>query len=613
MIQKMQWLRITYNWILERTFILFWILLLINFISKILYLDAESMWLDEASTLNWALHSFKEIIIISINDPNGPVFQFILKSWISVFGISEFAIRLLPAIFGSIIIWPLYLLGRDLFNKEVGFIAILLFTVSNVFIFWSHEIRSYTLDVFLSSWSFYYFFKILRNGKKTDTLWYGLILTILLYTHLTSAMVLVVQFFASLFYFKSKLRNVLYTYAGMAAATFLFGIWFLNNNWIGGKETIWSKIPDFYSIIELLGVYFNSNNTLYFIGFIILAFVLAILLFREKLPKGKELIIFALWGLLPIAITFVGSIYYNPRFLPKYMIYAVPGLYLSVSVLIISISKKNIVKVLFTVVLIALMSAEIDLKPEKSEMWRDAISFHDKYKDANTFTVICAHYQSIPFSYYYNIEIFKDYENIADRLHEENIFLMCSLNAVEEAFYYETWANRMILILSHDIMFDPNEKLLNHMLKEYVLVDKKTNLRGIRIFVFDLAHTPQKDTPNIDIDSVPINATVYGNIYIRRLREIDVVSPEKVKFSCVVKSPEILEEAYLIISTRGENTDNLRYEISLNELVPGEPYKISKEFVLPDKYSVDSDIAIYIWQPNIKKKFVVEEVKIVVE
>ena len=605
-----EWLRLVFNLLFEKTYILFWILLLINIVMKILYLDAESMWLDEASTLNWALHSFSDIFRTSLEDPNGPVFQVLLKVWISIFGISEFAARLLPAIFGSLIIWPLYLLGKSLFNKEVGFFAIILCTVSNEILFWSHELRSYTLVVFLSIWSFYYFFKILKNGNKIDIIWYWLVTTILLFTHLTASMVLIVQFFASLMYIKTKFRNVLYSYAGMAATTIMFGIWILNNNWIGGNETVWCPVPDFNSIIELLRIYFNSDKALYFVGILVIMVVFIISIKKLKLLQGKELLTVVIWGLLPIVITYIGSIYYNPRFLPKYMLYVVPGLYLSVSVFIIYVFQKRIIKIILAVILVVLMANSININPEKSEKWRKAISFHNKYKDPNTISVICAGYQSFPFSYYYNIDIFRDYANIGYLLQKDRIFLSYSLDNIKAKISSEPNGDKMILILSHDVMFDPDGEILNYMQNNYYLINSVTNLRGIRIFIFDLKQEPHEPEPDIVIDSVPIEAREYVNIFIKKIDEIINTSFSSVQFSCIVNSQERLDDTRIVISTRGDNPKNLWHGFNLKELVPNEALKYEKRLYIPDKLSDDSDIAIYVWQPNKKRKFVVNDIKI---
>lgn len=611
--QAIERLKNGYQILIEKSFILFLILLAVNIATKIIYLDSESLWLDEASTLNWALHSFSHILRASLEDPNGPVFQILLKVWISVFGISEFAGRLLPALIGSLIIWPLYLLGKDLFDKRVAFTAIILCTLSNEILFWSHEIRSYTLVVFLSIWSFYFFFRIIHNGKKADVLWYWLISTLLVFTHLTATMVIVVQFFASFMFLKSKFKNVLFSYAGMALTTIGFGIWILNNNWIGGGETVWAPVPDFQSIFKLLAAYFNSFKVLYFSAFSLMVFLAATTLFKVQFSKGKLFATMLLWGLLPIVITYFGSIYYNPRFLTKYMLYVVPGLYLSVSVcLVYSIPTKRLALVL-PLVFILLMSYFMNLNPEKSEKWRQAISFHNKYKNEQTFTVICVPYQLLSFSYYYNIEIFKDYSNLETRLLDDRIFLMCSLERIKEAIETEKDASRLILVLSHDVMVDPDEEVLNYMKDTYYLMSSVTQLRGIRVFVFDLKDTPHETQPDYVIDSIPIPASTYGNIFIKKIDEIENSPFSTIKVSCTINSKEELDNTHIVVSTRGDNPNNLWSGFDLKELVPNQDYQYESTFYISDNLAEGSDIAIYIWQPGMKRELVVKDIKISID
>ena len=607
-----KWLQKVYQEMIEKSFLFVLILLAINIITKILFLDSESMWLDEASTINWSMHSFSHILKASLQDPNGPVFQILLKVWISFFGISEFAARLLPAIFGSLVIWPLYLLGRDLFDKQVAIVAVLLCTVSNELIFWSHEVRSYTLVVFLAVWSFYFFFRIINNGRKLDVIWYWLISSILVFTHLTATMVIVVQFLASFMFLKSKFKHVLFSYAGMALTTIGFGIWILNNNWIGGGETVWAPVPNFQSIIELLATYLNATKVMYFAAISLIVFILAISLFKIEFSKSKGLVTVLLWGLLPIVITYFGSIYYNPRFLTKYMLYVVPGLYLSLSVVAVYLFQKKSLSVVFSLIVILLMSYFVNLNPEKSEKWRQAVSYYNKYKDPNTIAFLCAPYQSLTFSYYYNIDIFKDYENIEQRLLEDGMYLLCALDDINEVIEKDTLATRMILLLSHDGMYDPNDGALKYFKETYFMVNSVTNLHGIRIFVFDLTEAPHETEPDYITDSIAIQEKTYNDIFVKQLKDFDKNPFTSFKLSCILETPEQLE-GHLVFSTRGKNERNVWDGFDLAQVVPNEPYQYEKTFFIPDNFADGSDIAIYIWQTGEKQEFVVKDVKVWVD
>jgi hypothetical protein len=598
------------QYLLDRSFILILIIIVINLVTKILFLDRESLWLDEASTLNWALHSFSEILRTSLEDPNGPVYQLLLKVWVGMFGISEFAGRLISAIIGSLIVWPLFLLAKEIFDKKVALVAIILATFSNELLFWSHEVRSYTLVVFLAVWSFYFFHRIIKNGKIQDVIWYWLISSVLVFTHLTATMVIVAQFFASFLFIRDKLKHVIFLYAGMALVTTVFGLWLFNNSWIGGGETVWAPVPNFQSIVKLLATYFNSERVLYLVGVVLVVFVVALVAFKTRLGNKKMFFTVLIWGLVPIVITYLGSIYYNPRFLTKYMLYVVPGLYLTVAVILTHTFTNKNLTFFWSVFFILLMAWFFNLNPDKSEKWRHALSFHNKYYNEHTFTIINAPYQALSFSYYYDIEIFKDYENREELLLKDRIIPTCSLDKVKGLIEADTSATQMILILSHEGMCDPNNEMLNYMKAKYYLKSSATQLHGIRAFVFDLNDVPHESEPDYYIDSVPIKKTTYGEFFVKKIADFSNPSFSTIKVSCVIQSNVNLEGSHVVFSTRGKNKRNVWDSYSLSAVEPGKEHYYEKTFFIPDDLVEGSDIAIYIWQPNSKRELIVKEIKV---
>jgi len=121
------------------------VLVIINLVIKLLYAGDMPYWLDETSSISIAQSTFSEIIEKSLGDPNTPLYFILLKGWMAVFGISEFSTRLLSVIFSASTIIPLYYLGRRFFNLETAILVTLIFAVSHIHVFFSHETRGYTL------------------------------------------------------------------------------------------------------------------------------------------------------------------------------------------------------------------------------------------------------------------------------------------------------------------------------------------------------------------------------------------------------------------------------------------------------------------------------------
>lgn len=133
----------------------------------------QSLWIDEATTMNVARNfSFTDIITkFAPGDFHPPLYYIFMKLWVSVFGTSEIAGRVPSVIFGVATIYVIYLIGKKIFNREVGFTAALLLSTSGLHIYYSQEARMYSLTALLVSlavFSFVRVAKLQRNPPKEE-------------------------------------------------------------------------------------------------------------------------------------------------------------------------------------------------------------------------------------------------------------------------------------------------------------------------------------------------------------------------------------------------------------------------------------------------------------
>jgi mannosyltransferase len=101
----------------------------------------------------------------------------------AVFGTSESAVRLLSALFGILSIPVIYVVGRQLFNKEVGTMAALILALSSFNLYYSQETRMYSLMVLLGLLSMYFFWRFLQHSSLVSCVGYVLSTTLLVWTH----------------------------------------------------------------------------------------------------------------------------------------------------------------------------------------------------------------------------------------------------------------------------------------------------------------------------------------------------------------------------------------------------------------------------------------------
>jgi mannosyltransferase len=108
-------------------------------------LGRQSLWHDEFFSVYWASDGNHFALTHLFDETNPPLYYLLLHWWIGLFGDSAAAIRLLSALFSALTVPVVYLLGRNMFGKQAGVLAVLLSTVSYWGLFYAQEARGYSL------------------------------------------------------------------------------------------------------------------------------------------------------------------------------------------------------------------------------------------------------------------------------------------------------------------------------------------------------------------------------------------------------------------------------------------------------------------------------------
>jgi hypothetical protein len=512
-----------------------------------------------------------------------------------IFGFSELSTRLFSAILGGLIVFPLMSLSKKIFNKDVAYYAATIFTLSNTYIYYSQETRSYTLVSLLTVLSFLYFFKTFEKPNFKNYLIYTLINTFLLYTHLTPILIYFVQFLGSLLYIKGNLRSVLKLYLSQFVAVALLAIWLLNNEWFGGRETNWAKVPDLSDIPRMLTYYLNHKFVLIIAS---LLFVWSIIRYKKTNILNAKFITILLWGVIPVLITYLISIYYNPRFVPRYMLYAVPGIYITVAALINKFSNKRYLQWIVIVSISGLMIFKINLKPPKAELWRDAISYYNEYNNKETITGICAVYQYISFAYYYDKDLFEDYKNRLKNLAKNDVYPFNTLPEIQKQLAKGDFS-QFILFLSHDQVVDPEAKVLNYFINNYKLKASKEDFQGIRVFVFDLKSKVKTTEVHKEKNKKIVKAK-YNTLSKIKLSTFVNSDINQIKFEIDSKKPAT--GASVVFEVNHNNKHLYWKSIPLTE-------KGIKHGVRFDSTFKDAELKVYVYQPKTEDNFVIDNFK----
>lgn len=120
-------------------------LCLLAFGLRILQLDRQPIWWDEAISIHLAGGSLAEIVDNRAGNLHPPLYFFLLKGWVALAGDSAFSVRFLSAWFSVLLVPALYAFGRRWLGRRAGMIAAAFSVLSPLYLAYAQEARVYAL------------------------------------------------------------------------------------------------------------------------------------------------------------------------------------------------------------------------------------------------------------------------------------------------------------------------------------------------------------------------------------------------------------------------------------------------------------------------------------
>ena len=124
---------------------------------------------------------------------NAPPLFYILAHFSLLISDSPVAFRLPSIIAGVAGVGLTYRLGKVVFSERAGLIAAFLLSVSPMHIYSSQEARMYSLFCLFSIMSLLFFFRIMRDDKKSDWSFWTIVNLLNLYTHFFAGLLIFAQ------------------------------------------------------------------------------------------------------------------------------------------------------------------------------------------------------------------------------------------------------------------------------------------------------------------------------------------------------------------------------------------------------------------------------------
>ena len=314
-------------------------ILLIAFLLRFYKLGFESFWLDELHTMNEAdpAQSFSKLFdALRCCDQHPPLFFFCERFIFSVFGRTEITGRFFPALSGVASVWAMYLLGKEVLNKNLGLMAAA-FTCVNYFnLYYSREARGYILAFFLAALSFVFLIRLIKSLRTKDMWWYSLFALLTMYTHYFGIFLVGSQFLVALILLFSEENKKVYlkrfALSGVIIAVgylpwvpFVLKMSEIKTFWIGEVS------QDF--VFSFANAYFGNSDLLKPVVVLLLLFyVFKVFGQRElKLSDGKKdpltlsFVVFSVSIVGTFTLPYIRSVLTVPMMIDRYTIVVVPA------------------------------------------------------------------------------------------------------------------------------------------------------------------------------------------------------------------------------------------------------------------------------------------------
>lgn len=320
----------------------------------------ESIRVDESQAIWVATKSIPVIIQNSLQNLWGPIYPIMLHFWLQIFGTNIFVVRLLSFIFFLAALPFLYRLAKQVGNEDIAILTIIFFSLSPFIIWYSSQAWTYSLFTFSVSINHLFFLKIINSESGEGKLGYLLSSIFGLLTHPFFLFLIISQV---LFFIVSVIAK---RSTGKAFIKYLFililssapiiywlkleiDLGFLNilNGFAALQPTSSSLIQVFVNF--LFG--FPASNTQIFIISLwpLLTMIILFIFTTRRTVELKDANYLLTVTFLPIFLVF-GFSFFRPVFLSRNMIFAAPTLFLLLSWLILTYTKKlysSLVLVLF--------------------------------------------------------------------------------------------------------------------------------------------------------------------------------------------------------------------------------------------------------------------------
>lgn len=310
------------------------------------YLARTSLWYDEAVTWSQSRGSLGHLFTSVAADNYPPLHNLMLWLTMPVIGESEWALRIPSVIAGVVAVWFLYLLGKEIFDRQTGLLAAVLLCISPFHIWFSTEARMYAIFATMGIGFLLCLTRSLKTGSHAALVGTALFGTLFLYSHIYAVFAFA-PVGAALAYltitarrqgvdhrelFLNRLRGLgAMTVAGLLFLPWLFILFGRADDVV--TDGFWIAYPD-WTFVKVM-VRDMAGSEFLFAGFVAVIIAGALVRHKRIIPGASArqedtaaISLLAAYVFGPPLIAYGLSVTLRPILFDRYLIAAWPGLLL---------------------------------------------------------------------------------------------------------------------------------------------------------------------------------------------------------------------------------------------------------------------------------------------
>ena len=322
------------------------LLILVAFALRVLLLDAQSLWYDEGVTAMVAQLNWADLTRWTANDIQPPLYYYVIALWGRLAGWSEWSLRFPSVFFGTLMVPLLAVVTQRLSRSRIaGVFVALLAALHPLLLYYSQEARMYAMLTALAILVAYALTVYADDPTRRWTLpVYVIGATAAVYTHYFAFFLLLalgIAYLTDQFVWQRREadKRIWSSIGRFAIANLVLLLLYLP--WLGAMLNRFSVDNSYWQgrlkVLEALRSLFISfvsgesvaqDVAVWMLVLYAAITLLAIVALVRAGCRGRRLLTYALlWLLIPIAAVLLLTSY-APKFNPRYVLVALPGLLL---------------------------------------------------------------------------------------------------------------------------------------------------------------------------------------------------------------------------------------------------------------------------------------------